>query len=207
MSVRFLVQIAACLAIVGIASQFSLGELFSRCRWSNFTHATNPDVHGSAMVSYFYRRLLAEVVPQFLWVFSILEKLMAKKFWEAILLSLYFGLWFPGIMIVHYLKRSSSDIECSAKGGNGISGHFFYFAWALATLLLQHERLSLSRFRIAFGLSYFLVIFSLQGYFTLLYGYHSFRQCLLGAVCGLLWAAASWELVRIIQQKMEEKHN
>jgi len=204
MGVRFLINSAIVLVLIGFVSHFLLGEVFSGCNWSRFSHRSNPDRDGAALVSYTFRRVLAEGLPQILWVGFLFEKLYLRKYFEALWMAMYLVLWFPGLLLVRWLKRSSGDAACSSRS-NGVSGHFFYFAWALATLLLQKDRLTLlapNPRRIMAAFVFFFVVFGVQGYFTLIYGYHSFRQCLLGALCGVIWAAGSWESVEWIKRSL-----
>jgi hypothetical protein len=142
--------------------------------------------------------LLAEVLPQIFFVASLANHLLSKRFGDALLMFLYYVLWFPGIMILEYAKHSSGDFACSSRA-NGLSGHFFYFAWALSTLILLRDRLRLlaKPYYLERFFAFLVVVFLVQGYFTLFYGYHSLRQALLGALFGTLWAVFSFEVVQV----------
>ena len=151
------------------------------------------DVQKTSLVSYQTRRLLVERVPQLFWVLVLILK-AARTTWQKprslLAATLYFALWFPGILLVEALKVRSSDMHCSTRlAGNGISGHFFYFAWALASMILLQREIPTP---VVPSFAILASLFAVQGYYTWAFGYHSLQQIFLGAGFGLLFASICW---------------
>jgi hypothetical protein len=163
---------------------------FGQCSTSTwrYNRSSNPDVLGSSLVPYTVRILVVERAVQVYWVLVVL---VTRQWW----LLAYFTLWYPALLFVEWLKMQTFDRACGSlsnpAAGNGLSGHFFYFAWAFSTLHLIPQ-LPTPRTATAILMA---SLFGWQGFLTWHYGYHSLRQCCLGATLGFMWAALSWEIV------------
>lgn len=197
--------------LVTVVGAWLSPEGVGSCETSPWARHENPDAQQSALVAYRHRRLLAERLPQLYWLVTLVKLLLDSRdagggwtfprpvFWHHLA---YFTLWFPGILAVEYLKDVSADFHCVPQGrhsGNAISGHTFYFAWTLATLVLMKPQLP-TPIKPAFAL--FSVVFLVQSFFTWSYGYHSLQQMGYGSVLGLFYAAACWLMLSTLLGKV-----
>jgi hypothetical protein len=182
------------LVIVALLAGYISPSLFGSCGNSPYNRFSNPDAQETAWISYSQRRTLVEVLPQFYWllVFAVSAKRDGLGA-NLLLLAMYFALWYPGKMLVHLAKASTTDYQCTVRlSGNGISGHFFYFAWALASIVQLRSRLP-TPFKPTIAVA--ATLFTIQGIYTWVYGYHSPQQMCLGAGLGLIFANASYFVV------------
>jgi hypothetical protein len=187
--------------LVGLIAAASLGmtfwarETFNECKWHSYERLSNPDINRTALFPLQYRRILAEFVPQLFWASCLVWSVWSRRLTTALLQLLYFASWLPGLTVVEYLKVATSDMACHYAHANGVSGHYYYFGWGMSSLfLLEH---SLPPWLVLPGYVLFASVFAFQGWFTVYYGYHSLRQCALGAVAGIAWAALSFELIAL----------
>ena len=196
---RRLSVLIAVIAVASASMSFWARETFNECRWHPYERLQNPDTNGTALVPLQYRRTASELVPQLFWTLCLLWSVWSGHLTMALLQLLYFAAWLPGLSLVEYLKAVTGDMACHHAHANGISGHFYYFGWGVSSLfLLEH---SLPPALVAPGYVLFSAVYTFQGYFTLMYGYHSLRQCALGAVAGIAWAAVSFELLALFSGK------
>lgn len=179
------VALAALLACVALTPL----PLWSECGPPQWRRSDNPDARGTSWVPYAWRVAAVETAVQVYWAAVLV---WTRSAW----LALHFGLWFPALAVVEWVKRRTADRACHTLG-NGVSGHFFYFAWALTTARVVPRTLGLSRNALTGVLG---AAFAVQGALTWWFGYHSLRQCALGAVAGFAWAAVSAAASRVLAE-------
>ena len=172
---------AALLVLLVASSWRPLGECGEDGPQLTWLRDSNPDWRGEAPVPHWLRRMLSERLVQLCWL------LLLARMWSGASPQLPSAvaqmlLWFPGILFIEWAKLLFDPL-CASASGNGISGHYFYYSWALRSLqLLQGPRSPLFLL--------YVPVFCLEGFFTFYYGYHSLRQCILGAALGSLYASA-----------------
>lgn len=198
----YLPKVALGLFVVFIIAHHLFQESFTGCNdiSMRYDRKSNPDVLGTAFFPLWIRNLLAVHLVQMYWLFLLYFTYKLNKM-TFVSLLVYFALWYPGYIIVETAK-SYFDPSCHVKG-NGISGHFFYFAWALSTVFNFRNILPTS------FLPTFLVmgcLMFIQGFMTIHYGYHSYRQCFLGAMVGLLFSWVCERLVILIEKNLSNNN-
>lgn len=155
--------------------------------WWTWSRKDNPDTRGTSLLGRKGRIIIVETAVQLLWLLVLVR----TRDWR---LLPYFVLWFPGLWAVEWAKVNQVwDVHCSVtrETGNGVSGHFFYFAWALSSAIKLWDVLPWNP-QWVFGTM--CIVFAWQGSLTWLYGYHSLRQCMFGASLGIIWALVTWTL-------------
>lgn len=194
MARQLLVGALILLSIAALGT-FIAPSTFASCGVSPYDRKSNPDVTGTAWIPHKLRVILVERAVQLYWTVFLAWSLYRKQHGSSRIL--YFALWFPGIAFIEWATRLTPDMACSSRAvGNGISGHYFYFAWSLSSLVLFQKSLPTPFWPTFLVMG---MLYAMQGSLTWIYGYHSLRQCVIGAAFGIFFAVGSMSVSRVLQ--------
>eukprot|EP00164_Ancoracysta_twista_P012605 GFYU01019838.1.p1 GENE.GFYU01019838.1~~GFYU01019838.1.p1 ORF type:complete len:231 (-),score=60.30 GFYU01019838.1:78-770(-) len=171
------------------------------CAYNPYQRSSNPDSDNTAPLSRGVRDFLAFHMVRFFLIGILGINVLTWSHDSYVRVRMFavqasaYVVYFPSIFMVEYAKTLLSDQECSRKP-NGISGHSFYFVWAILTAhyfagVVRAGREKGSVMAACASVMSMLVLLCVgqQAVVTYVYGYHSLQQMFFGSILGVVHSA------------------